>query len=376
MIPFARTHHDVFEETQPWYSPPQVRAESCSTTNDDVELVVVRGAGGRQCTTSRSASGSVPSHSAPRSSDYGAAPTRPDRSDRGAVRRRLPITRGATGHCSVYHALGVSTGSADAVLASRHRDDVTGRAATVNARKAIMVEQTVTIDRPASELFAFWRDFENLPRFMDHLVSVRVDSPTTIALGGEGAGRRTVEWDAEIVNEVPNEIIAWKSSRRRGRRERRRGELLRRARWTRHDRARAHGLRAARRPARRDARALHRRGARPADPRGSPEAQAAHGEGGSQIGYAGKLGTSYRIGNGPPRRRALSAVTIPDRRRAWRVDPDTRSASAGRQPSRRSSTRSPIPRPVCQSYLVRGVPATIADAGTSGGPSLPAQSDS
>ena len=58
------------------------------------------------------------------------------------------ITRGATGHCVVYQALGVSTGSADAVLAPWSRDDVTGRAATVNARKAVKVERSVTIDRP------------------------------------------------------------------------------------------------------------------------------------------------------------------------------------------------------------------------------------
>jgi uncharacterized membrane protein len=123
------------------------------------------------------------------------------------------IARGATGHCYVYDALGVSTGSSDAVLAPWHREDVAGSAATVNARKAILVEQAVTIDRPREQLFAFWRDFENLPRFMDHLVSVRVDSPTRSHWAARAPAGRTVEWDAEIVNEVPNEIIAWKSIR-------------------------------------------------------------------------------------------------------------------------------------------------------------------
>ena len=126
---------------------------------------------------SRRASGSVPSYSAPRSSDSACAGADPA----GLVAALFGgyfIARGATGHCYVYDALGVSTGSSDAVLAPWHRDDVAGRAATVNARKAILVEQAVTIDRPREQLFAFWRDFENLPRFMDHLVSVRVDSPT------------------------------------------------------------------------------------------------------------------------------------------------------------------------------------------------------
>ena len=86
-----------------------------------------------------------------------------------------------------------------------------GRAATVNARKAVKVERAVTIDRPREELFAFWRNFENLPRFMEHLVSVRVDSPMRSHWQAKAPAGRTVEWDAEIVNEVPNEIIAWKS---------------------------------------------------------------------------------------------------------------------------------------------------------------------
>ena len=121
------------------------------------------------------------------------------------------ITRGATGRCAVYRALGVSTGGADTVLRGSPRDDVTSRAATVNARKAIKVERSVTIEKPRDELYAFWRNFENLPRFMEHLVSVRVQSSTRSHWQAKAPAGRTVEWDAEIVNEVPNEIIAWKS---------------------------------------------------------------------------------------------------------------------------------------------------------------------
>ena len=121
------------------------------------------------------------------------------------------IQRGATGHCVVYQAMGVSTGSADAVLDAHQRSDVTGRAATVNARKAVKVERSVTIAKPRAELFAFWRDFRNLPRFMEHLVAVRVDSSTRSHWQAKAPAGQTVEWDAEIVNEVPDEIIAWKS---------------------------------------------------------------------------------------------------------------------------------------------------------------------
>jgi len=120
------------------------------------------------------------------------------------------VQRGATGHCMVYDALGVSTGDSDAVLGKR-RGDVTGAAATVNARKAVKVERAVTIARPRPDLYAFWRDFTNLPQFMEHLESVRVDSPTRSHWKAKAPAGSSVEWDAEIVNDVPDEIIAWKS---------------------------------------------------------------------------------------------------------------------------------------------------------------------
>jgi uncharacterized membrane protein len=122
------------------------------------------------------------------------------------------VHRGATGNCMVYRAMGVSTGSADAVLIPpSHRRDVTSLAATVNARKAIKVERAVTIDAPRSRLYAFWRDFANLPRFMEHLVAVRVESPLRSHWTAKGPAGSLVEWDADIVNDVPDSIIAWKS---------------------------------------------------------------------------------------------------------------------------------------------------------------------
>lgn len=121
------------------------------------------------------------------------------------------VHRGATGNCPVYNALGVSTADADAVLDSSRRSDVTGRAATVNARDAIKVERTVTISAPRAVLYAFWKDFTNLPRFMEHLESVRVDSATRSHWKAKAPAGKSVEWDAEIVNDVPDSIIAWKT---------------------------------------------------------------------------------------------------------------------------------------------------------------------
>ena len=121
------------------------------------------------------------------------------------------IHRGATGNCPVYSALGVSTGDAEAVLDSSRRRGVTGRAATVNARNAIKVERSVTISAPREVLYAFWKDFTNLPRFMEHLQSVRVEGPTRSHWRAKAPAGKSVEWDAEIVNDVPGSIIAWKT---------------------------------------------------------------------------------------------------------------------------------------------------------------------
>lgn len=120
------------------------------------------------------------------------------------------LLRGATGHCPVYRAIGMSTGSADAVLL-RPRRDVAGRGATVNARKALKIARNVTIDAERTSLYDYWRDFGNLPRFMDHLVSVRVASPTRSHWIARAPAGTTVEWDAEIINDVPGRLIAWKS---------------------------------------------------------------------------------------------------------------------------------------------------------------------
>jgi uncharacterized membrane protein len=120
------------------------------------------------------------------------------------------VLRGATGSCPVYRALGVSTGSAEAVLGAP-RPDVTGLAATVNARKAVKVEYAVIIRAPRHELYTFWHNFENLPRFMEHLVSVRVESPTRSHWVARAPAGTTVEWEAELVNDIPDTLIAWKS---------------------------------------------------------------------------------------------------------------------------------------------------------------------
>ncbi len=73
------------------------------------------------------------------------------------------------------------------------------------------VETSIMIDKSPEQLYAFWRDFKNLPLFMKHLESVvSLDNGRTHWVA-KGIGGIKVEWDAEIYNEIENELIAWRS---------------------------------------------------------------------------------------------------------------------------------------------------------------------
>jgi uncharacterized membrane protein len=76
---------------------------------------------------------------------------------------------------------------------------------------SIQVERSIRIDRSPEELYKFWRNFENLPRFMNHLQAVDVvDEQRSHWITKAPLGNR-VEWDAEITDDQPNELICWRS---------------------------------------------------------------------------------------------------------------------------------------------------------------------
>jgi uncharacterized membrane protein len=112
------------------------------------------------------------------------------------------VRRGATGHCDVYQALGVDKRRGQADADTRQ---VLGGAAGVK------VHQAVTVNRPAAELYEFWRTLENLPRFMSHVESVQRVSDGVSHWRVKGPGRTRFEWEAQVINDIPNELIAWKS---------------------------------------------------------------------------------------------------------------------------------------------------------------------
>ncbi|MBW4672040.1 MAG: SRPBCC family protein [Cyanomargarita calcarea GSE-NOS-MK-12-04C] len=81
----------------------------------------------------------------------------------------------------------------------------------IGINQAIKVEKTVTINKPADELYRFWHDFENFPKFMKHLKNVKVsDNKRSHWIANAPLGS-SVEWDADILEDRENEFISWAS---------------------------------------------------------------------------------------------------------------------------------------------------------------------
>ncbi|MDF2457598.1 MAG: cyclase/dehydrase [Nitrospira sp.] len=82
---------------------------------------------------------------------------------------------------------------------------------TTGGGQRIEVVKTLTINRPPEELYRFWRNFENLPTIMQHLESVTVQDNKRSHWVVKGPGGKRFEWDAEVVNEKVDQLIAWQS---------------------------------------------------------------------------------------------------------------------------------------------------------------------
>jgi len=89
--------------------------------------------------------------------------------------------------------------------------EIVSAAATVDARNAIKIEEQITIDRQRDELFQIWRNFAQLPNYADDLESVTALGDGRTHWVARVPGGKRIEWDSEMVNEIPGELIAWKT---------------------------------------------------------------------------------------------------------------------------------------------------------------------
>jgi uncharacterized membrane protein len=101
------------------------------------------------------------------------------------------------------------TGRWPDVLTSCAQPDST-RSALGGAR-GVHVRESIRVEMPVGDVYGFWRRLENLPRFMAHLDRVTESSNGTSHWVAPGPAGLAVEWDAEIINEVENKILAWRS---------------------------------------------------------------------------------------------------------------------------------------------------------------------
>ncbi|OWK42227.1 cyclase/dehydrase [Fimbriiglobus ruber] len=89
--------------------------------------------------------------------------------------------------------------------------DAAAENSVIAAEHGTRVEATVTVKRTAAEAFRFWRDFENLPKFMNHLVDVDTTTDGKSRWTAKGPLGLQVQWNAKLTSDEPDRLIAWKS---------------------------------------------------------------------------------------------------------------------------------------------------------------------
>lgn len=104
----------------------------------------------------------------------------------------LFIYRGKTGYCHLYQAIGADS------FHSEH--------------SGLRIERVLTVNRPPLQVYEFWRNLENLPRFMQHLESVQMTGDKTSHWKARGPGAASIEWDAEMMDDYPGQQISWHST--------------------------------------------------------------------------------------------------------------------------------------------------------------------
>ena len=108
--------------------------------------------------------------------------------------------RGVTGRCAVYDRLDMGTAEDD----EEERLDA-------GSHDDLSVEVAITIARPVAEVYAFWRRLENFPLFMKSIVSVTERGGGRSRWVARGPAGKTWEWEAEILEDRPGELLVWRS---------------------------------------------------------------------------------------------------------------------------------------------------------------------
>lgn len=106
------------------------------------------------------------------------------------------LLRGAAGYCPAYAAMGVDHADTKEAL---------------SGSRGVHVRESIVINASAEELYRFWRQLERLPEVMPHLEKVEQLDAKRSRWTAKALDRMPIAWDAEVINEVANETIGWKT---------------------------------------------------------------------------------------------------------------------------------------------------------------------
>jgi uncharacterized membrane protein len=119
------------------------------------------------------------------------------------------LYRAISGYCPALRAMGI-----DMNHQGRSASNDTSRLGRrkVQSNRATKIQRGIQINRPAHDLYRFWRALDNLPRIMNHLDSVQIiNERLSHWVVKTIPGAPKVEWDAEIINDVEDQRIGWRS---------------------------------------------------------------------------------------------------------------------------------------------------------------------
>ena len=103
--------------------------------------------------------------------------------------------RAITGHSLLYERLGI-----DAASARRNVGNL-----------GVKVEESIVVDAPAERVYGIWRNLDNVPRLLSHVERVEVLDRTRSRWTIKGPAGAPISWDAELINDKPGELIAWRT---------------------------------------------------------------------------------------------------------------------------------------------------------------------
>ena len=106
------------------------------------------------------------------------------------------LLRGATGYCPAYGAMGVNNSDTKRAL---------------GGERGIHIRESITINAPAENIYRFWRQLDRLPEVMPHLARIEQLDTKRSRWTAKAFDTVPVTWEAEIINELPFELISWQT---------------------------------------------------------------------------------------------------------------------------------------------------------------------